>query len=224
MGIIPARAGFTAVGQRGRGRRGDHPRSRGVYNLCSASLLSLGGSSPLARGLLNRLLHYREYLGIIPARAGFTRMGRSIQSHAGDHPRSRGVYHAPSQRASDFAGSSPLARGLLFMHMFQITNHRIIPARAGFTRGGLCVVSHVSDHPRSRGVYRDRPVRAAMSVGSSPLARGLRYDDRRGPCRARIIPARAGFTRSSRSPPTRASDHPRSRGVYTGMTIIRAYG
>ena len=30
----------------------------------------------------------------------------------------------------------------------------------------------------------------------------------------RIIPARAGFTRPERSPPTWGADHPRSRGVY----------
>ena len=52
--------------------------------------------------------------------------------------------------------------------------------------------------------------------GSSPLARGLR---RRTPQRSpadRIIPARAGFTRSSRWEPAARTDHPRSRGVYTG--------
>ena len=50
--------------------------------------------------------------------------------------------------------------------------------------------------------------------GSSPLARGL---PRPHPLRrvgARIIPARAGFTRSRRRPHAPSTDHPRSRGVY----------
>ena len=70
------------------------------------------------------------------------------------------------------------------------------------------------DHPRSRGVYV--PVHGAVEVqeGSSPLARGLLpvlspdIDD------GGIIPARAGFTRTTTRSPTRYRDHPRSRGVY----------
>ena len=54
-------------------------------------------------------------------------------------------------------------------------------------------------------------------MGSSPLARGLRAglgvsDDHR-----RIIPARAGFTRTWPSCPPARADHPRSRGVYLGV-------
>ena len=50
------------------------------------------------------------------------------------------------------------------------------------------------DHPRSRGVYRRRP-------GPQLPA-------------ARIIPARAGFTRTAPSWTPTSADHPRSRGVY----------
>ena len=50
-GIIPARAGFTAIARLPPVELADHPRSRGVY---PPSLLRSGdpvGSSPLARGL-----------------------------------------------------------------------------------------------------------------------------------------------------------------------------
>ena len=70
------------------------------------------------------------------------------------------------------------------------------------------------DHPRSRGVYRSVWSRIAEMNGSSPLARGLpslHGDSRQG---ARIIPARAGFTRSRNWRYRRQTDHPRSRGVY----------
>ena len=71
-GIIPARAGFTAVDWDGE---------------CASD-----GSSPLARGL--------RYPGdadsgedrIIPARAGFTSQRSSASRWTQDHPRSRGVY------------------------------------------------------------------------------------------------------------------------------------
>ena len=51
-------------------------------------------------------------------------------------------------------------------------------------------------------------------TGSSPLARGLRRRRRRRLAPLRIIPARAGFTRTCRSIPLSSGDHPRSRGVY----------
>ena len=71
-GIIPARAGFTA---RVRGRstgRADHPRSRGVYSTAASPRPGAPGSSPLARGLLDKPTFKKGQRGIIPARAGFT--------------------------------------------------------------------------------------------------------------------------------------------------------
>ena len=49
--IIPARAGFTTRPDGSRARRGDHPRSRGVYERFTRMWRARGGSSPLARGL-----------------------------------------------------------------------------------------------------------------------------------------------------------------------------
>ena len=49
--IIPARAGFTVKQRRRIIPARDHPRSRGVYAACSAHLVMVVGSSPLARGL-----------------------------------------------------------------------------------------------------------------------------------------------------------------------------
>ena len=71
-GIIPARAGFTTPPARGGGFRGDHPRSRGVYQLRVVLCPERKGSSPLARGLHLLLMLRRFERGIIPARAGFT--------------------------------------------------------------------------------------------------------------------------------------------------------
>ena len=70
--IIPARAGFTPAPPSQHSRRSDHPRSRGVYASTRLPLLSGSGSSPLARGLLERGVASRMRSRIIPARAGFT--------------------------------------------------------------------------------------------------------------------------------------------------------
>ena len=144
------------------------------------------------------------------------------------------------------SGSSPLARGLLLLlaHIRVILG--IIPARAGFTSPGRDYLEGEMDHPRSRGVYRThietfgdgegssplargllrlRKIRG-RAEGSSPLARGLRGTAEGFTRRFRIIPARAGFTADHLDWPSKAEDHPRSRGVYlrTHRSIITAWG
>ena len=56
--------------------------------------------------------------GAIPARAGFTGADRLRRGRDPDHPRSRGVYVSRRRAAADTAGSSPLARGLLWRVAF----------------------------------------------------------------------------------------------------------
>ena len=90
--IIPARAGFTPRLSRTSGCLTDHPRSRGVYGQMLQRLATNLGSSPLARGLRTGVIADALDLGIIPARAGFTRWVGLIGLTYRDHPRSRGVY------------------------------------------------------------------------------------------------------------------------------------
>ena len=71
---------------------------------------------------------------------------------------------------------------------------RIIPARAGFTPCHQGKRVGEWDHPRSRGVYDGEGTAGNVYAGSSPLARGLRASAGWGRDKARIIPARAGFT------------------------------
>ena len=122
-----------------------------------------------------------------------------------DHPRSRGVY-----------GGSPGE---------QPPAPRIIPARAGFTRGVASRMRSIWDHPRSRGVYAGRRLSQSMYSGSSPLARGLPPEYGAGNSDSRIIPARAGFTRAELDPGGHPGDHPRSRGVYRAeVARVATYG
>ena len=95
--------------------------------------------------------------------------------------------------------------------------HRgIIPARAGFTTGPCSRCPRWPDHPRSRGVYDTWTGSVPDGGGSSPLARGLPAGLQEARVGAGIIPARAGFTTPSSSGRSPGSDHPRSRGVYSG--------
>ena len=94
----------------------------------------------------------------------------------------------------ELLGSSPLARGLLAEVDEATMQERIIPARAGFTHGPGNAPGPSWDHPRSRGVYIVSAAMTATMMGSSPLARGLRYSIDRNRDDYGIIPARAGFT------------------------------
>ena len=177
------------------------------------------GSSPLARGLLTSLPGGALEPGIIPARAGFTVRPGPIAGPGGDHPRSRGVYYQPRASPTGSRGSSPLARGLLPFVFRIASSSRIIPARAGFTESSKASCATNPDHPRSRGVYPAGRKPGHWPEGSSPLARGL--PDRLRRCRRPrrrhpgIIPARAGFTITKLPNRVCATDHPRSRGVYS---------
>ena len=91
---------------------------------------------------------------------------------------------------------------------------RIIPARAGFTLGGVVASTTSGAHPRSRRVYSTVKSGRMTIEGSSPLARGLPRACEPSDPRRRIIPARAGFTTGLRAIGPTTSDHPRSRGVY----------
>ena len=195
--IIPARAGFTQLTRRSESSPRDHPRSRGVYGGRHLRQIRGDGSSPLARGLLARLLRTSCAIRIIPARAGFTCVAAWRSSCTGDHPRSRGVYRMSPPAEAMRRGSSPLARGLLHQGGGRFQAARIIPARAGFTRRPPPAAGRTTDHPRSRGVY-------ARCGGRRPSGTG-------------IIPARAGFTPTTPRTGRRKPDHPRSRGVYNNV-------
>ena len=153
IGIIPARAGFTQCPERAHQRRGDHPRSRGVYLRSGLKVVTGTGSSPLARGLPADYNERISKLRIIPARAGFTHDGGGSVGHGEDHPRSRGVYAEVFRKRDSLTGSSPLARGLRRGLSLPAALGGIIPARAGFTRRRGHLHPPARDHPRSRGVY-----------------------------------------------------------------------
>ena len=199
-GIIPARAGFTLWPAGWSIRWRDHPRSRGVYLVLLGGLVRWRGSSPLARGLRYLAGALSGEDGIIPARAGFTPPAQHAGARWRDHPRSRGVYDRGAGAQYQGVGSSPLARGLRGDDVDEDGAARIIPARAGFTQGGLAVGDLAGDHPRSRGVYGFSSPRTTLTRGSSPLARGL--------------PEACSWE------PVADWDHPRSRGVY--HTCFRA--
>ncbi len=132
-GLIPARAGRT---RNLRGRRHllrAHPRS------CGADMRPLrgetwsSGSSPLVRGGRGTTDRHRCPDGLIPARAGRTRV-RTVQGcHDEAHPRSCGADDAYVLTTMREMGSSPLVRGGRVLYLHLVPAKGLIPARAGRT-------------------------------------------------------------------------------------------
>ena len=196
LGIIPALAGNTFASNSTDQVRMDHPRSRGEYGRCPGRCIWRGGSSPLSRG--------------IPT------LGAHRQPTTVDHPRSRGEYRCRWNVSSSTTGSSPLSRGIPSHEGFPSSKRGIIPALAGNTRQAPAVMVRHTDHPRSRGEYVRQVLSASVSLGSSPLSRGIH--GRQSMCGRpmRIIPALAGNTCGVLPPAGTSEDHPRSRGEYEG--------
>ncbi len=181
---------------------GDHPRSRGEH-----VETSLGDDG---------------HLWIIPARAGSTTTWRQPRPHPRDHPRSRGEHARPMEGERANRGSSPLARGARIAEKRKDSRRRIIPARAGSTRGVCGRRWGAGDHPRSRGEHMGTRSVARLPRGSSPLARGARPAKFHLGGRNRIIPARAGSTRVCASSDAERKDHPRSRGEHDWQRLRAA--
>ena len=69
------------------------------------------GSSPHARGALDRRVALHIVQGIIPACAGSTHRPKSNQAVNRDHPRMRGEHSSQTTKEREASGSSPHARG-----------------------------------------------------------------------------------------------------------------
>ena len=136
QGIIPALAGNTPSRGSSTTPSGDHPRSRGEYQLLGRMSRILIGSSPLSRGILSDKEVDLSLVRIIPALAGNTPRRYAARRRAWDHPRSRGEYPSMTTVATVSSGSSPLSRGIRRAVLPARALSWIIPALAGNTVAG----------------------------------------------------------------------------------------
>ena len=156
--------------------------------------------------------------GIIPARAGSTRIFMSASGTDEDHPRSCGEHRVPWATCRRRSGSSPLVRGALDGRGLAASSWRIIPARAGSTRRWDHAVSRRRDHPRSCGEHMCLCVGVEELLGSSPLVRGALGRREAHVGGLGIIPARAGSTMCAATWLVGTEDHPRSCGEHRGAS------
>ena len=199
-----------------------HPRSRGEHEMLRYLREGDVGSSPLARGTHRK--HVRRTIPhrLIPARAGNTVVRLATAWRAAAHPRSRGEHEDRPGRHLALCGSSPLARGTLKELGYVTEDGRLIPARAGNTRTASTHATCPAAHPRSRGEHLNNADFNELKDGSSPLARGTREAASDDGGRGRLIPARAGNTRSAGAGLHLNAAHPRSRGEHARTSTTGA--
>ena len=190
--LIPAHAGKTSSGTHRIHPCWAHPRSHGENMAACMSSMVAPGSSPLTRGKPLDVPGKPVGRRIIPAHAGKTGGWRLVRRSGQAHPRSRGENVLAAPMIVLIWGSSPLTRGKRFGEHLGGFGGGIIPAHAGKTLGGECVLR--------------------FAHGSSPLTRGKLLPASARPDRPGIIPAHAGKTVIVSVLANTSKDHPRSRG------------
>ena len=152
--------------------------------------------------------------GLIPARAGNTRLRCRSCRRGWAHPRSRGEHCGLLGLLFVGLGSSPLARGTPQAQAARHLCRGLIPARAGNTCRCGRARRWSWAHPRSRGEHMASATATSKTGGSSPLARGTRFQPRIQTARPGLIPARAGNTGVGVGSGAGSGAHPRSRGEH----------
>ena len=112
-GLIPARAGKTEGTPTTCTRATAHPRACGENRIFRRRGVHWGGSSPRVRGKRPGLPRGADEPGLIPARAGKTRLREALAPVAGAHPRACGENLNTRDGDRTSSGSSPRVRGKL---------------------------------------------------------------------------------------------------------------
>ena len=200
LGIIPARAGnsFTVSAISASVR--DHPRACGEQVALADDVGEEEGSSPRVRGTADNARAAVHGIGIIPARAGNSRL----------------MHH----NSSSDTGSSPRVRGTGAVAVMERVVDGIIPARAGNRRRSIEPISAIRDHPRACGEQSCRCPLPVRGAGSSPRVRGTDVPAQAVLRDGGIIPARAGNSFQFRVRTIDTRDHPRA----CGEQYFRQYG
>ena len=210
--LIPARAGKTSRGSSTASSAWAHPRACGE-NLVYLMLLTAGfGSSPRVRGKPQGPCPVGRLGGLIPARAGKTHLTEEEEACTKAHPRACGENSGEVSSSRSATGSSPRVRGKPHQLGGQGPRRRLIPARAGKTRGASKPASGLEAHPRACGENARRCRRRRGGRGSSPRVRGKRAERRQDVRRGGLIPARAGKTAEGAQRVRADEAHPRACG------------
>ena len=191
---------------------GAHPRACGENRSYMELLPWKTGSSPRVRGKHGDRALPGEVHGLIPARAGKTRMAPDSGPEGAAHPRACGENVWTAVQTPIAAGSSPRVRGKPGRVLVSRGRRGLIPARAGKTASWASTRPAAWAHPRACGENLHTEGTNHDDSGSSPRVRGKRSATHTMRPISGLIPARAGKTaRAAYGTPTSRA-HPRACG------------
>ena len=170
------------------------------------------GSSPRVRGKQTSAPRAQSPTRLIPACAGKTRRARRRDASTRAHPRVCGENIFLGGHDVDESGSSPRVRGKPHRDAESIESRRLIPACAGKTARECRGRQPRRAHPRVCGENSTSIPPRSCARGSSPRVRGKLHELRKLLEEAGLIPACAGKTAFTRSPPRPLRAHPRVCG------------
>ena len=210
--FIPACAGNAFGSSDSCGNQEVHPRMRGERENRFSIAPNIFGSSPHARGTLNRHMAGEFRKRFIPACAGNAATAANASARTSVHPRMRGERASFSRWILTKIGSSPHARGTLPYKEKEEAKARFIPACAGNASVWAVSRSRRSVHPRMRGEREISRRLRGFAVGSSPHARGTPSRLQSCTDARRFIPACAGNADPVKPDAGDDAVHPRMRG------------
>ena len=191
----------------------DHPRMCGEQGEMHTAVWQRLESPP-PRGTVDPGGDGQVVLGIIPACAGSSNLGKRIVNLFRDHPRACGEQLVCCRIVTKGEGSSPRMRGAVCRGLCRAVRVGIIPACAGSRYKSRNQRGRIRDHPR---VCEEQLIKSKVNAGnqgSSPRVRGaalraLFWSLGRG-----IIPACAGSSVNVVEPAAeQGGSSPRVRGA-----------
>ena len=194
MRFIPARAGNTCARRTPTSCSSVHPRACGEHWFISTPAGAGYGSSPRVRGTRAAAAACHRRSRFIPARAGNTPRPRASWCAPSVHPRACGEHSTSMGSEAHVSGSSPRVRGTRDRRHRRRAVHRFIPARAGNTSTTSTWRQLSAVHPRACGEHTAYELVSTAGSGSSPRVRGTRKGQHQRHAVDRFIPARAGNT------------------------------
>ena len=169
-----------------------HPRVCGEQVDPRDKAATDNGSSPRVRGTVAQALRLRTCTRFIPACAGNSRPGTTVEDQFAVHPRVCGEQPADAVAKFVSPGSSPRVRGTGRVYRRRIHHGRFIPACAGNSLLPGCDQYRRAVHPRVCGEQSSHISTFILVVGSSPRVRGTDRRHGGGVLSQRFIPACAG--------------------------------
>ena len=195
-----------------------HPRGRGGNAVSEILDRMTEGLSPRTRGKHQHGTSHERTLGPIPADAGETRRGLSLDFQRRAYPRGRGGNIDYQSGIATLTGLSPRTRGKQGRYRIAYQVIGPIPADAGETSGGISVGDGSRAYPRGRGGNSRAGSAGLLDAGLSPRTRGKHRNRDRPRAGGGPIPADAGETVSNLSFHLGAGAYPRGRGGNGAIT------